>query len=131
MECDCATAGFCTNKADLASELDRRIRAHIAAGRKAEEIYKLEGGDSILRPRIERWANEHPQATPPDRTRVKYRGTSLPDSSMFSCFDSFVKLAGVCVGADKLGHFFQQGWECYVIAERDHRGDAVAKAYAE
>lgn len=131
MECDCAAAGYCTNNADLADELDRRLRAHLTAGRRAEEIYQLEGGDSILRPRSERWADEHPQAARPERARLKYRGAGLPEFFGFSCIDSSVKLAGICIGADKLGHFFQQGWEGYVIAERDQRGVEAAKSYAE
>jgi hypothetical protein len=131
MECDCAAAGYCAHQPDLADAIDARIRSHLAAGRSAEQIYLAEAGDSIVRPAIERWANGHADASPVDRARLKYRGAKLPDFFFFSAFDGSVKVAGVCIGADKLGHFFQQGWECYVIAVRDQQGEQLARSYAE
>jgi hypothetical protein len=103
----------------------------LAAERSAGKIAEIEGGGSVLRPAIERWANAQPEAVKPDRKRLKYRGSFLPDGILFSSFEPCVLLNGVCVGTDKLGHFFQQGWEYFEIAVTLGKGEAVARRYGE
>jgi hypothetical protein len=131
LEADCAACDFCRSKKDLAEELTTRIQAHIAAGKSARDIAEFEGGGSIIRSHIEVWANQHPEATKPIRKRLKYRGSNLPDNTLFSSYARCVKVGGVCIGTDKLGHLFQQGWEFYQISVLDGKGDAVAERYGE
>jgi hypothetical protein len=130
LEVDCRACDFCRGEPDLLAALDARIRAHLAAGRTAGKIAELEGG-SMVRPTIELWANKQPGAVKPDRKRLKYRGSFLPDGMLFSSFEPCVLLNGVCVGTDKLGHFFQQGWEYFEIAVTLGKGEAVARRYGE
>jgi hypothetical protein len=115
----------------LLAALDARIQAHLTAHRTPEEIVALETGDSLIRPAVERWASRQPGAVEPDRRRLKYRGSGLPDNFLFSSYEPSILLNHVCVGTDKLGHFFQQGWEYYRIAVLDRKGEAVACRYGE
>lgn len=131
LEVDCRACDFCLNKPDLLAALDERLRAHLAAHRTAQEIAQLEAGDSLVRPAIERWANAQPGAVQPDRKRFKYRGSGLPDGLLFSSYEPSIRLNHLCIGTDKLGHFFQQGWEYYQIAVLDGKGEEVARRYGE
>ncbi|HYV27978.1 MAG TPA: hypothetical protein VFA77_10625 [Candidatus Eisenbacteria bacterium] len=131
LEVDCEACDFCAGKPDLAIELTARIKQHIAEGKSVEEIAKLEGGGSILRPPIELWANLNPAATQPDAARLKYRGSKLPNNFLFHSYEPCVNIAGVCLGTDKLGHLFQQGWEYYKISVIDKKGDRLAERYGE
>lgn len=40
-----------------------------------------------------------------------------------------VRLCDHCIGADKIGHMFAQGWEYYRISVLDKKGDAIAERY--
>ena len=131
LEVDCRACNYCRDKRDLRDELNARILHHIAGGKSAAQIAELEGGGSIIRPPIEVWADAHPEAARPDRRLLKYRGSKLPDTFLFSAYEPCVKVCGVCLGTDKLGHMFQQGWEYYRIAVLDGKGDALATRYGE
>ena len=131
LEVDCQACYFCCGKKDLADELTERIRNHITQGRSAPEIAEAEGGKSIIRSPIELWAERHPKATAPDRRLIKYRGSNLPDNILFSAYARCIKVGGVCIGTDKLGHLFQQGWEYYQISVIDGKGDHLAERYGE
>lgn len=131
LEVDCRACNFCRNKPDLLEALDERLRAHLAAHRTAREIAVMEAGDSLVRPAIERWANAQPGAVQPDRKRLKYRGSGLPDGLLFSSYEPSIRLNHLCIGTDKLGHFFQQGWEYYQISVLDGKGETVARRYGE
>lgn len=131
MEVDCAACDFCRSRPDLASDLDARLQRHLKANRTPEQVAAAEGGTSMVRPPIVVWAESHPGAVHPDRSRLKYRGSILPDNSIISAFAPSVLLNGVCVGTDKLAHFIQQGWEYFRISVLDGRGDAVAERYGE
>ena len=128
-ETDCRACNYCRGQRDLKDELDARIKTHLAQGKTVQQIAALEGGDSILHAPIEVWAARHPEAVRPDRRVLKYRGAKLPDTAFFSAYSPCVKVNGVCIGTDKLAHFFQQGWEYYTIAVLDGRGDALAGRY--
>ena len=131
LEVDCQACGFCRKSKDLADELTARIRAHIVAGKSPKEIAEIEGGGSIIRPRIEVWADNHPESVKPKPSLLKYRGSNLPDNILFSAYARCIKVNGVCIGTDKLGHLFQQGWEFYTIAVIDGKGDPMAERYGE
>lgn len=130
-EVDCRACRFCRGKRDIKEDLDARIKDHIAAGESARQIAALEGGDSILRSPIESWANHHPEAVWPDVRLLKYRGSKLPHTALFSAFAACCLVNGVCIGTDKLGHLFQTGWEYYAISVIDGKGDALARRYGE
>jgi len=102
LEVDCAACDFCAGQGDLADVLDARIRQHIAAGMTVQQIAEFEGGGSVVRPRIEVWADHLPEAVQPDRRRFKYRGAGLPDSAALSAYAPSVKVNGICLGTDKL-----------------------------
>lgn len=131
MEVDCAACDFCRGHPDLAADLDARFSKHFQAGRTPEQIAAAEGGTSILRPPIVAWAESHPAAVQPDRTRIKYRGSILPDNSILSAYAPSVLIHGICVGTDKLAHFIQQGWEYFRISVIEGHGDAMAERYGE
>lgn len=40
-----------------------------------------------------------------------------------------LKVDNICIGTDKLGHFFQQGYEYYEIARRKKKGETAAEEY--
>ena len=131
LEVDCQACNFCRGQPDLKDELTQRIKKHIAEGKSVEEIATLEGGRSILRPPIELWANLQPGAVRPSPEKLKYRGSHLSNNGFFTCIEPCVRVNGVCIGTEKLGHLFQQGWEYYRISVVDKKGDRVAERYGE
>lgn len=131
LEVDCQACNFCRGQPDLKDEITRRIKKHIAEGKSVEEIAMLEGGRSILRPPIELWANRHPGAVRPDPEKLKYRGSRLSNNGFIACIEPCVRVNGVCLGTDKLGHLFQEGWEYYRISVVDKKGDRMAERYGE
>ena len=130
-EVDCRSCNLCVDKGDLAGALTARIQQHIADGKSARQIAEWEGGGSIVRPRIEQWADRRPEAVRADRRLLKYRDSGLPDNIVISAYAPCVKVNGVCLGTEKLAHLFQHGWEYYRIAVLDGRGDALAMRYGE
>ncbi len=131
LEVDCRACNYCEGKGDLASALTARIQQHIANGMSARQIAEWEGGDSLVRPRIEQWADHQPEAVRADRRLLKYRGSGWPDNFVISAYAPSVKVNGVCLGTEKLAHLFQHGWEYYCIAVLDGQGDARARRYGE
>jgi len=131
LEVDCRACNFCRGQPDLNQELTERVKKHIVQGKSVEEIAALEGGRSILRPPIERWVNSLPGAVHPIPEKLKYRGSALLCNRFFTCIEPCVRVNGVCIGTEKLGHLFQQGWEYYRISVLDKKGDRVAERYGE
>lgn len=131
LEVDCYACSFCCGQPDLNDELTQRIKKHLAEGKSVEEIAAIEGGRSILRPPIEVWANRHPGAVRPAPEKLKYRGSFLPNSTLFTSIEPCVKVNRICIGTEKLGHLFQQGWEYYRISIVDKKGDRLAERYGE
>ena len=131
LEVDCAACDYCRDQPDLLVELTARVQAHIKAGHKVAQIALEEGGNALISSPIQDWASRHKGAVKPDPARLKYRGSILPNRALFSAHVSSVKVNGVCLGADKLGHLFQQGWEYYRISVIDGKGDSVAARYGE
>jgi hypothetical protein len=131
LEVDCQACNFCRGQPDNRDELTQRIKGYIAAGKSVAEIAAIDGGRSILRPPIEVWANRHPRAVRPVPEKLKYRGSHLPNNGLFTAIEPCVNVNGVCIGTDKLGHLFQQGWEYFRISVVDKKGDQVAERYGE
>jgi hypothetical protein len=131
LEVDCRACNFCRGQPDLNEELTERVKKHIAQGKSVEKIAALEGGRSILRSPIERWVNSLPGAVRPSPEKLKYRGSRRLCNRFFTCIEPCVRVNGVCIGTEKLGHLFQQGWEYYRISVSDKKGDHVAERYGE
>jgi hypothetical protein len=131
LEVDCVACNYGAGKPDLLVELNARIARHLAAGHSAAVIADQEGGQGLVSSPIQEWASRHPAAKKPAAQLIKYRGSHLPHTHLFTAYVPCVTVNGVCLGTDKLGHFFQQGWEYYWIAVVDGKGDRVAERYGE
>jgi hypothetical protein len=80
--------------------------------------------------KIEVWAGKLPpgKAIPPDKAKTKYqnvpgRGASKTTWLLWNGNPPLcpvIKLNNILVGTDKLGHFFQQGYQCYRENWDDH-----------
>ncbi len=72
---------------------------------------------------------------------TKYRSLPLTQRALYTYLAPVVKLHGTCVGTDKIGHMFQQGFQYFLVANRGTtsvggtlgmgRGDAYARAWGE
>ncbi len=128
-EADCKACDSCKGKKDIAPEIDARIKADLAAGGGADGVYQAEGRNAprigvIPMAAIEQWADRHNEATRPDPAKSKYRGTML-----MNFLNNCVLVCGECIGSDKLGHMFQQGYEYRQLAKRWN--EDVARRYGE
>lgn len=121
---DCATV--VESKADV----NTYVNAHLAAARKsagpsgsgkdvAKALAKDVGHDtSAGRTAAEDWVENSlttttpPKAILPAKSSTKYAGVTymLWKQSSFPILNPTMKVNGICIGSDKLGHFFQQGW---------------------
>ncbi len=94
---------------------------------------------------IEQWSNSHL----PHRgggtglnviTGTRYEHIPFRMRFIYGYLAPVVKLNGICVGTDKIGHMFQQGFQYYYISQRGRvagtmtglgRGDQYARAWGE
>jgi hypothetical protein len=125
-EVDCVACGSCKGKKDISEFMDNLIKKEIAAKTSAENLYK-KWGQGLQYTTIERELMKHPEyAAPPGLDKTIYAGHKVLETfGLAGC----VKLCGQCVGIDKVGHFFQQGWQYYRISVLDNKGDELAKMY--
>ena len=94
---------------------------------------------------IEYWANQHlPQRGGGTGMFVvggtRYANIPLGMRPIYSYLAPVVKLNGICVGTDKIGHMFQQGWQYLMISQAGLSsgsirglglGDRYARAWGE
>jgi hypothetical protein len=133
-ETDSAAAGPCPAIGDGSSALNAEVNARIAAARSAtagrplgdflHAVFRQLGEDAGtgFLARIETWANSNlPHVGggfgPSVTTGTKYG--RLPfglRTSFFLYLAPTVRLGSTCCGTDKIGHFFQQGFQYYLIA---------------
>lgn len=121
------TVPGCAALADSASDVDALVngvltKAVAVAGKPpsgdkvATAVRATLGADtSIGRTAIEDWVSAKLPATKqslPAKSATKYAGVTygIWSQSTFPILNPTMKLSGICVGSDKLGHFFQQGW---------------------
>lgn len=79
----------------------------------------------------------------PNKSDTKYAGAekevSIVDNGklwgnagrFFSILNPSLKINGILIGSDKIGHFFQQGHEYYQIAYKNNQGSQKAKEYGQ
>lgn len=119
------TVPACATLTDTQSDVDAKVNASLAAARAAggtspsgtavAQGVENDLGDNVEtgRTAIEVWASTLPpkKQSLPVKTSTKYAGVTyrLWSNPVFPILNPTMKIAGICVGSDKLGHFFQQG----------------------
>jgi len=119
------TEPACTSLADSSSDVDTLVNTSLgiaksAAGtppvglRVASGLARLLARDvQAGRTAIEVWANTLPasKVSLPTQGATKYAGVTyrLWSNPFFPILNPTMKINEICVGSDKLGHFFQQG----------------------
>lgn len=124
-EVDCVACNSCANKKDIAQDIDDMINNMITSGANEKKIAGTMIGANPLTPAIEDWANRHKEASRPSKPH-KYAGAPW---ALLGGLEPCILVCKVCIGTDKLGHMFQQGWEYYDISDIDKKGDELAKSY--
>jgi len=139
------TVPGCAVLTDTQSDVDAKVNASLAGARAAAgappagKVVAL-GVESDLgrnvqtgRTAIEVWASTLPptKASLPAMSATKYAGVtySLWSQPLFPILNPTMKINGICVGSDKLGHFFQQGatfWKTAALS-----GSAAAEEESE
>jgi hypothetical protein len=141
------TVPNCAALTDSKSDVDTKVNASLktaraSAGKPPSGIAVARGvvGDlasnSIMNPgrsEIEVWASSLPatKAVLPKQSATKYAGVSYKLwSTPFDILNPTMKVNGVCIGSDKLGHFFQQGAQ-YLTTKSGSGGVAAAEEESE
>jgi len=99
-----------------------------------DEVYKALG-EGLPWTMIEWWADRNLAIASVTQGDSKYSGVSSADARMWVAgsliLNPAIKVAGICIGTDKLGHFFQQGFQYYCTAVRDGKGESAAITWGE
>jgi hypothetical protein len=112
----------CKGLKDIGAEVNSEVNAKIATAR-AQAPEGFEQDDNKLHKfllavrnqllDIENWIHWHKEANQPSsHSGTKYQGTAGLSTSPGD-LAAVVNVGGTCVGADKLGHFFVDGWNAY------------------
>lgn len=118
---------LCDGLTDVESKVDGKVNSEIAAARTSSGVEKdpSKVGDFLLKVKqkimktedpkpgdqdIENWAYWLSESNKPSKDDEKYSGTSADPTAV-------VKVAGVCIGVDKLGHFFAEGHGAFNIKD--------------
>lgn len=115
----------CAPLTDTQSDVDAKVNTSLVAARTtagippagtavARGVLNDLGRDTALgRTAIEVWASTLPltKAVLPNQSATKYTGVTynLWSQPLFPILNPTMKVNDICVGSDKLGHFFQQG----------------------
>lgn len=119
------TVPGCAALIDSEADVDAKVNASLAAaratagtppaGRLVAQGVEDDLGRNVQtgRTAIEVWASTLPgtKASLPAQSATKYAGVTyrLWSNPMFPILNPTMKVKGLCIGSDKLGHFFQQG----------------------
>lgn len=135
------TSVGCAALTDTKSDVNTYVNTELAALRPASAAAMTSGiassiGSNMVsspgRSVIEGWAAGllAPKAYQPVPSVTKYSGVNyrLWSNPIFPILNPTMKVNGICIGSDKLGHFFQQGHEYYVESHRS--GGSVSTAVA-
>jgi hypothetical protein len=134
------TAVGCTPLTDTRTDVNAYVNSALSALRPASGaamVSGMRGGigsdmwTSPGRTQIEGWASGLPatKAFLPAQSATKYNGVNyVLWATRFPILNPTMKVNGICIGSDKLGHFFQQGHEYYVASHSS--GGSVATAVA-
>jgi hypothetical protein len=131
----------CDPLTDTSPDINSYVNSALTSLRPATSAVQIDGirngigSDSFRTPgrtQIEGWASSLPstKAFQPAQSATKYAGVSyrLWSNPLFPILNPTMKVNGICIGSDKLGHFFQQGHEYYLAAHAS--GGSVATAIA-
>jgi hypothetical protein len=139
----------CAGLTDIETDINTRVNSDIGAARTTAgtplnvatflaDVERRLGGRGPISP-IEQFI----EAMPPSKRRIppqslsgtKYQGAEgaghfwrLHTLRLAHVAGAAVKVNSICVGADKLGHFFQQGYQYYLLARSMGRGTAAAES---
>ena len=122
----------CAGLPNIGSDVNAKVNSEIAAARAAIAAHSPPGspidvkalakevwerlGHGIISP-IETFVEDLPpsqrNSPPVDLAGTKYSGTPL---SFPLAVASSANVSGVCIGADKLGHFFDLGWRYWMAS---------------
>ncbi|MDH3974165.1 MAG: DUF4157 domain-containing protein [Deltaproteobacteria bacterium] len=151
---------FCRNLQDLTSMLDAHINQVLSSvssiqdgAARVDAVYQQLGSGSPYSP-IEEWA-EHLPTTHQHRVAInatRYRDNENPFLLISGSpsgrrtgsgtvnpwilkgertLGTLLKFGHLCIGSDKLGHFFQQGRDYFYISVTLGRGDDYARGFGE
>jgi hypothetical protein len=141
------TSKNCAPLLDSAADIDQKVNASLAAARTnagtppagpkvaAGIVTDLADNDRFHpgRTKIEVWASTLPanKQVLPAQSDTKYAGVKygLWQQPLFPILNPTMKVAGICIGSDKLGHFFQQGAEFHQTESK--LGTAAAEEQSE
>ena len=142
-ETDTASSPCATLK-DSAPLLDAFVNKVLDDARAAkrdpmDKVQSVIGRNSWTKPGhslIEEWAenlpNGHRHEPPQASSKFKSVDYSLWSTTpVFDILNPTIKINGICIGSDKLGHFFQQGREYYDLATAPGASVADAKSYGK
>src|SRR5690606_34529260 len=125
------TSVGCNSLTDTKSDVNSYVNNALTSLRPGSAAALISGvrsgiGSDMLtspgRTQIEGWAAGLPatKAHQPPASTTKYSGVTyvLWSNPLFPILNPTMKVNGVCIGSDKLGHFFQQGHEYYQESHR-------------
>jgi Domain of unknown function (DUF4157) len=140
----------CTGLADVTPMLDAHVNAVLAAASsiangadRVQAVYNALGG-GVQFSHIEDWCEALP-ATHQHRMRIeesRYSTTFYGSRSGSGWINpwwmkgertmgTLINVGGLCIGSDKLGHFFQQGRDYFHIADTLGMGDSYATGFGQ
>ncbi len=139
------TVPGCAALTDTQADLDTKVNASLIAARAkagtppsgiavAKGILDDLGSNvQVGRSAIEVWASTLPptKASLPPQSATKYAGVNygLWAQTSFPILNPTMKISDICVGSDKLGHFFQQG--ATYLETKASKGEAAAEEESE
>ncbi|CZF86016.1 eCIS core domain-containing protein [Grimontia marina] len=119
------TATNCAGLTDCETDVDTKVNSSLRSARavsgrplSAAVVVRELASDIAVdqapgRTAIELWADTLPASkqAPPAQGATKYKGVSFGiwSNPLFPILNPTMKVHGICIGSDKLGHFFQQG----------------------
>lgn len=136
------TSQNCAALQDSKDDVNKRVNkalsnARTAAGKpvSASKVIDKVAGElaantSVGRSAIEDWASTlgATKVDLPAQSATKYKGVNymIWRQTSFPILNPTMKVNGICIGSDKLGHFFQQGFDYFKIARRTSGGTVAA-----
>lgn len=141
------TSKNCAALSDTKSDVNTKVNASItAANAKAGKPVNAQAvaqgvrddigeNSSVGRTAIEDWASTlgSKKVNLPTQSSTKYDGVgySIWSNPLFPILNPTMKVNGICIGSDKLGHFFQQGFDYFLITQQSGKTVADAEEFGE
>ena len=126
------TKGDVNGKINKALDAARtKVGKPLDAEKVIDEVFNELGAEtSVGRSAIEDWASAlgPKKVDLPAQSATKYKGVSygLWAQPLFPILNPTMKVNGICIGSDKLGHFVEIGYKYYLLARRNPKGTAAA-----